>query len=153
MKDGGWLLHSIRWKKDTTYWEVAEQYGCYLLNKYGLCCFVFDGYEGPSTKDHEHLRRSAKRSADITVTGASKCHRDQEAFFTNTNNKTQFIALLVGILQSYICVIYFDNSNLFCSSCDTVVCMCLRAIFGGNIGFMQMRMHFEYITFLYALSP
>ena len=47
-------------KKDTTYWNVAEQNECYLLNKYILCCVVFDRYEGPSTKNHEHLRRSAK---------------------------------------------------------------------------------------------
>ena len=41
-----------------------------------------------------------KKSADITVTGASKWHRDQMPFFTNINNKTSFIELLVGILQS-----------------------------------------------------
>ena len=56
--------------------------------------------KGPSTKDHEHLRRSAKRPAAITVTGASKCDRDQEAFFTNIKNKTHSIELLVCILQS-----------------------------------------------------
>ena len=45
VKEGGWLLHRIRRNNDTTYWEVAEQYECYLLNKYGLCCVVFVEYK------------------------------------------------------------------------------------------------------------
>ena len=45
VKEGGWLLHRIRRKKDKTYLEVAEQYECYFLNKYGLCCVVFVGYK------------------------------------------------------------------------------------------------------------
>ena len=66
-----------------------------------MCCVVFDGYHGPSTKDHEHLRRStAKRSADITVTGLSRCHNDQAAFLSNTSNKMQFIKLLSDYMQS-----------------------------------------------------
>ena len=56
--DGGLLLHHIRWRKNTTYAQVLEQYSSYLEHRYGLSCIVFDGYEnGLSTKDHEHGRR------------------------------------------------------------------------------------------------
>ena len=40
-----------------SYQEVAKQYVSYVRGKYGESCVVFDGYEqGPSIKDHEHLR-------------------------------------------------------------------------------------------------
>lgn len=98
--DGGWLLHRVRWKKNVTYQAVCEQYESYLSKMYGLCCIVFDGYQGPSTKDHEHMRRSGTKSADITVTNTAKCHMDQDAFFSNTNNKIKFIAFLSDFLKS-----------------------------------------------------
>ena len=57
------------------------------MKKYGLCCVIFDGYSGHSTTDHEHLRRSGVRSSDIMVSSTSKCHKDQQAFFSNKRNK------------------------------------------------------------------
>ena len=98
--DGGWLIHIKDWNKDSTYSQIVEQCESYLSKNYGVCCDVFDGYEEPSTKDHEHQRRSVKLSADITLTGSSKCHRDQDAFLSNTKNKIQFIELLCHSLQS-----------------------------------------------------
>ena len=47
--DGGWLLHHVRWKKNVTYQEVAEQYELYLRKKYGRCSLVFDGYPPQKT--------------------------------------------------------------------------------------------------------
>ena len=63
---------------------------------------MFDGYEnGLSTKDHEHGRRQVgKISADVLVGTSAKAHADQEAFLSNTGNKTQLIKMLSSHLQS-----------------------------------------------------
>ena len=48
------------------YQEVAKQYASYVWGKYGESWVVFDGYEqGPSIKDHEHLRHVKMVCADI----------------------------------------------------------------------------------------
>ena len=75
----------------------------YVRNQYGKCNIVFDGYESNegSTKDQEHQRRIGwnKTSADIVVKTGNIAHGSQEAFLTNTKNKTQFVSLLTKHLQ------------------------------------------------------
>ena len=63
---------------------------------------MFDGYEkGLSIKDHEHGRRQVGNiSADVLVGTSAKAHADQEAFLSNTGNKTQSIKMLSSHLQS-----------------------------------------------------
>ncbi len=66
--DGGALLHKVKWAKKTTYHDVIMQYVEYVHRKYGhQCCIVFYGYEGPSTKSHENLRRVRKTCANIQL--------------------------------------------------------------------------------------
>ncbi|CAM1323482.1 Uncharacterised protein at_DN0631, partial [Pycnogonum litorale] len=56
---------------------------------------VFDGYDGPSTKDHEHQRRKARTiSATIDVKLGRICHNDQASFLANDRNKSRLIALI-----------------------------------------------------------
>ena len=100
--DGGWLLHHIRWRKNSTYAQVLEQYSSYIEHRFGLSCIVFDGHEnGLSTNDHEHGRRQlGKISANVLVGTSANAHADQEAFLSNTGNKTQLIKLLSSRLQS-----------------------------------------------------
>ena len=98
--DGGWLLHSIRWKKNATYADVLGQYSSFLRTKYGMRCVLFDGYEYDSTKDHEHkCRQTGKVSASIVIAENAQVHRDQQAFFSNEKNKTNFISLLTTHLR------------------------------------------------------
>ena len=64
--DGGALLHKVLWPPSLTYRELLGHYVSSVRRRYGKCCVVFDGYGASSTKDHEHLRRSAKiKSPDI----------------------------------------------------------------------------------------
>ncbi|KAG1681501.1 hypothetical protein GQR58_011781 [Nymphon striatum] len=66
--DGGALLHKVRWSTSVTYREVCDLYVNHIKSKYGIGTIVFDGYmDGPSTKDHEHARRSLnkRRCADV----------------------------------------------------------------------------------------
>ena len=68
--DGGALLHKVKWAKKT-YHNVIMQYMEYIHCKYGhQCCIVFDGYEGPSTKSHDHIRRVRKTCANIQLSEA-----------------------------------------------------------------------------------
>ncbi|MES9882369.1 MAG: hypothetical protein ABW185_15970 [Sedimenticola sp.] len=99
--DGGWLLHCVRWNRNTTYAQIIEQYSSFIRNRFGMCCIVFDGYNKPSTKDHEHQRRHAgKVSCDILVTDSVKAYKDQEAFLSNKRNKTQLIERIAKHLQA-----------------------------------------------------
>ena len=51
--DDGWPLHHFRCKKNMTYQDLAIDYKSFLSSSF--CYVVFDGYEGASIKDHEHL--------------------------------------------------------------------------------------------------
>ena len=99
--DGGAFLHRVKWKKHATYKEIAENYVSYVHTKYGSCCIVFDGYDqGPSIKDHEHLRRVQKKCADIQLAESMKASVDQQTFLSNMKNKSQFITLLSHYLKA-----------------------------------------------------
>ena len=97
--DGGWLLHRIRWKENNSYRDVFDQYSSYLSMKYGICCMVFDGYEGRSIKDIEHKRRTGRMSAEVTTIETAVTHKDQHAFFSNSKHKSGFIACLAARLR------------------------------------------------------
>ena len=98
--DGGALLHKVRWVKGHTYSATVYRYTNYVIEKYGKCHVVFDGYENVGTiKDQEHLRRNVKTSANIEVLPGNVNHNNQEAFLSNSNNKSQFITLLSKSLK------------------------------------------------------
>src|SRR6218665_3750497 len=96
--DGGSLLHKIKWPKTGKYIDVIKLYLGYILRNYGSkCCIVFDGYEsGPTTKDHEHERRSKTSSCapNIEVGEQRSVYTKQSAFLANGHNKTQLIVFL-----------------------------------------------------------
>ena len=98
--DGGALLHRVKWKTKVTYRDIVNQYLKYVETHYGQSVIVFDGYgDGPSTKDHEHQRRSGKRAAFVKVSEAVAVYSHQQAILANEENKSQFIALLTRYLQ------------------------------------------------------
>ena len=80
--DGGALQHKVKWIPNTTYREIINQYTEYVFRKYGRSCIVFDGYNnGPSIKDHEHLRRTTgKISANINIQLGMVANCQQKAF-------------------------------------------------------------------------
>jgi len=94
--DGGCLLHRVKWPKVGLYGDVLDLYRRYVLKHFGNgCVVVFDGYNsGPTTKDHEHFRRSVMSAPNIQVTELHQVHLNQTAFLSNGNNKSQFIKLL-----------------------------------------------------------
>ena len=94
--DGGALLHRIKWAKKAAYKDIVEQYVCYIRARYdGSSCIVFDGYGySPSTKDHEHQKRTRKTCADFHLNESMMAHNNQQVFFSNNKNKNQFVQLL-----------------------------------------------------------
>ena len=83
-----------------TYLQITHQYASYVKKKYGIACVVFDGYEtGPSTKDHEHIRRTGNSSANVHVESSTEVHQNQNAFLKNDHKKKQLIAILSHHLQ------------------------------------------------------
>ena len=94
--DGGALLHRVRWMKGTTFEELCENYVQYVRKHYKTCAVVFDGYGVPSTKSDEHLRRSkgVKKCPTVDVKECNRVLFPQDRFFTDEENKSQFIKLL-----------------------------------------------------------
>ena len=87
--DGGALLHKVRWSGCTNFGDVCEQYVKYVKKKHTTCIIVFNGYSHvSSTKDHEHVRRSAKQSnTEVHFTESTKCRIKQDVFLANGANK------------------------------------------------------------------
>jgi len=109
--DGGALLHKVRWEVKSTFQEVCAQYSRYVQKKYGKCLIVFDGYNDcPSTKDHEHSRRSLKKkcSAKVRCSDTNRITMRQDDFLSRSENKAWFIELLSAHLTTY------DNTLFNC---------------------------------------
>ena len=92
----------------------------YVQGKYGESCVVFDGYEqGPSIKDHEHLRRVKKLCADIQLNESMEAYKNQEVFLANEKNKHQFILLISQYLRDDGQVVHQSTGDA-----DTMIVQC-----------------------------
>ena len=82
--------------KGTTLEELCENYVQYVRKHYKTCTVVFDGYRVPSTKSDEHLRRSkgVKKGPTVDVKECNGVLFPQDRFFSDEENKSQFIKLL-----------------------------------------------------------
>ena len=65
--DGDALLHKVKWFPNTSYHSILNQYSRYVKSRYDRACIVFDGYNGPYTKDREHQRRAGKMAAYFSL--------------------------------------------------------------------------------------
>ena len=69
------------------------------------------------TKDHEHKRhQTGKVSASIVIAETAQVHRDQQAFFSNEKNKTNFISLLTTHLRGT-----GHQVEVSCGDADTLI--------------------------------
>ena len=75
------------------------QYANNLGSKYGDCTLVFDGYNSaPSIKENEYIRRIKTSCPYVKIVANGLAHEDQHIFFSNPNNISQFINLLLTYL-------------------------------------------------------
>ena len=87
--DGGALMYKVWLEKNITLKMN------FVGRKFGQCAVVFDGYgAGPSTKDHEHCRRSVKNrgTVEFILNEETKIKANQEAFFWNEQSKVYKVA-------------------------------------------------------------
>jgi len=95
-------------KNGSTFKDVIDDYTKFVRNTYGKAVIIFDGYgNDPSTKDHEHLRRSLKSKGcpDIKVSPEIKVTVAQNRFLSNDSNKMKLIALITTSLEADGCII------------------------------------------------
>lgn len=104
--DGGYLLHAVKWNKDTckTYHDICMQYVNYVIYNFKPSktpvTVVFDGYDDPdSTKKCEQLRRYRHIAPQFQISAITPVYGNQERFLGNAQNKKQLIAMLSSVLR------------------------------------------------------
>ena len=77
--------------------DLCTLYVEHVRTKHGVSKIVFDGYsDKPSTKDHEHSRRSC---AEIHCKVSTKVNIKQDVFLSSSGNKSRFIDILSVYLK------------------------------------------------------
>ena len=111
--DGGALLHRISWLKSVTYYEVIDMYCSYVIEKYGSCSVVFDGYVGsPSTKDPAHIKRKgAKNHPNVVFNLEMIVPSSKDVIFHNESHKHRFITFLGNELEKRGCNVHHSNAD------------------------------------------
>ena len=100
--------YQVLWKSGSTFKDVVEDYRKFVVCNYGNAVVVFDGYgNNPSTKDHEHFRRSLKSKgcADIKVSPEKRITVNQTRFLSNDANKMELIKLITTSLETSGCTV------------------------------------------------
>jgi len=102
--DGGSLLHRLKWTEGSTYSSIADDYASFTVELYGKATVVFDGYEGPSTKDNTHQRRKTTtvRNA-VNITETTKFVGKKDDFLSNEKNKKSLIDMISACLKQKGC--------------------------------------------------
>ena len=100
--DGGWLLHKVKWQSHVSYAAIVQQYRQFVAAHFGSqVTIVFDGYcNGPTTKDHEHGRRSLKAAPDVVFDDSKPAYSNQSAYLANEGNKKALVDAIVHELQN-----------------------------------------------------
>ena len=97
--DGGALLHQVMWPSGVIFGELLSHHVRTVRSRYGSCHIVFDVYDTPSIKDHEHTRRNSNHnSKEILFSNVMKVNSKRENFLANNKNKSYFIAKLKPLL-------------------------------------------------------
>ena len=110
--NGGALLQWIPWARGTTYKEICSIYRGYVSKKYGEAVVVFDGYEGKSTKDMTHQRRTKGQAGEtVTFTSDMQLTMKKDQFLANKTNKQQFIIMLGDHLEMSKCEVHHSPGD------------------------------------------
>lgn len=79
----------------------------YVTRKYGNAIVVFDSYQGKSTKDMTHQRRTKGKTGTIaTFTESMHLTMRKDQFLANKENKQRFINMLSTKLVEKCCKTY-----------------------------------------------
>ena len=79
----------------------------YVSKKYGKAVVFFDGYEGKSTKDMTHQRRTkGQTGVTVTFTSDMQLTMKKDRFLANKTNKQQLIKMLSEHLEMRNCEVH-----------------------------------------------
>ena len=93
------MLHQVFWPPHVTYLELLDLYVKSVRRQYADCHVVFDGYNEPSIKDQEHLRRTSTiKTPEIQFTVDMRVAVKHEDFLSNSTNKVLLISKLYEAL-------------------------------------------------------
>ena len=102
--DSGALVQRIPWARGSTYRCICTQYPEYVTKEYGQATVVFDGYDGTSTKDTTHQRRTRRNAgAKVTFDEDMQVTMKKEQFLANKTNKQRFINMLSTKIRAQNC--------------------------------------------------
>ena len=115
--DGGSLLKTINWAKNTKFQQVVQLYINYVTEHFLLpgCTVkvVFDSYPTtPTTKDSTHLRITRKSFAKIRVAENTVQNVAKPQFLSNPENKLGLVSYLADKLNAV--------PGVLCSKADDV---------------------------------
>jgi 5'-3' exonuclease len=120
--DGGSLLHRIPWSKGQTFSQICSKYVDHVKKRFQNPIIVMDGYNGTSTKDITHIRRSKGiQTNTITFTENMPLRVKKETFLLNELNKQRFVDLLVQELEK-------SNIEAIQSEGDADLLICQTAV-------------------------
>ena len=141
--DGGVLLRKVIWKQGSTFQEVVNDYRRYVRSNYGKPTISFDGYgNNPSTKDHEHFRRSLKSSGCPDV----KVPLNQHTFLSNDSDKSELISLISDKLEEDGCSIKHSPDDADTLIVETALNLSKDGesvtVFANDTDIVIMLMHF-----------
>ena len=86
-----------------------KSYTDFVAKNYGAAVIVFDGYDGFSTKDMTHRRRSkGKKGISVTFTQEMNLTVTKDAFLNDPTNKQCIIQLLGKKLANEGCKVFHD---------------------------------------------
>ena len=110
--DGGALLYRIPWARGSSFSSIIKTYTDYVSKRYGEAFIVFDGYEGISTKDMTHRRRSkGKKGLTVSFTLDMCLSVSKDIFLNDPTNKQNFICLLGIKLREQNCQVFHSRSD------------------------------------------
>ena len=98
--DDGSLLYRVKWKKHSSYAEIAAAYVNIVKTGYPNAVIIFDGYSnGPSTNKRRRAKGMDKRSPTIKFSSDRKFGGNKEVFLANKANKERSIHILGDTLS------------------------------------------------------
>ena len=92
--DGGMVLHKTCCPKHITYKEICQHYVQEIRRNYGKGIIAFDDYDSATTKNHAHVKRRKKSSANIEMDESINAIMEKDEFLSNEHNISKLIEMM-----------------------------------------------------------
>ena len=151
--DGGYLLHVVDSEKVCTYNEIIKRYHSFVNIISKNASIVFDGYLEHNTKDQTHERRNPIQSLRIDISGEMTVDCNKKLFLSNSENKEQFINMLleiVMIVEQTLNLLKNNNVHVIADDTDVFVLLLSKASKVALYGIYLKQPKAERLHILYS---